>query len=516
MLGHRKLSFSDYTAILRRRRLLLLAPAVILPILAMGVAKLLPPKFKSQTLIIIEQQSVPDEYVKPVVTEDLTSRLASMREQILSRSHVQPIVERYNLYVNRHMTMDDRIEEARKNITIKAIAPEVTRASFPGFTIEFSSNDARTAQLVCGEITALFTGENLKSRAAAAENTTDFLKSQLTQAKQNLDDQDAKMAAFEREHFGALPTDQQQNSSMLTSLTTQLQAANDAVAHGEEQRSYEQSLLAQIVPSGSPDSTLPAQPDNVTVALQKELQDLKVQEADLLTHYTADYPDVVETRRKIVEVQKQLAAPHPAAAPGAAPALMLTPQQQASAAQIRATLKALDLDIQSRKVHIAQIQSQLGTYQGRIAASPELQAEWKDLTRDYETAQKFYDDLLSKMKQSSMATELELRQQGEQFRVLDEPNLPDAPSFPVMWQFLVGGLVLGLIVGGALAALKEYRDTSLRTELDVWTFTHLPTLAVVPFSRDYAKSRPQEHVAWFRRLFRRKPEAPHPVAEQGS
>jgi polysaccharide chain length determinant protein (PEP-CTERM system associated) len=516
MLGHRTLNFSDYMAILRRRRLSLLTPVVVMPIVALGIAKLLPPKFKSQTLIIIEQQSVPDEYVKPVVTEDLTSRLSSMREQILSRSHVQPIVERYNLYATRHMTMDDRIDEARKNIEIKAIAPEVSRASLPGFNIYFTASDARTAQLVCGEITSLFTGENLHTRQAAAENTTDFLKSQLAQAKQNLDDQDAKMATFEREHFGALPTDQQQNASMLTSLGTQLQAANDAQSHAEEQRSYEQSLLAQIVPSGSPDSTLPAPPDNVTVALQKELQDLKVEEADLLTHYTPDYPDVVATRRKISEVQKQLAAPRPPVAAGTAAAPVLTPQQQAQANQIRASLKAIDLDMQSRRTHIAQIQGQLGTYQGRIAASPELQAQWKDLTRDYETAQKFYDDLLGKMKQSTMATELELRQQGEQFRVLDEPNLPDAPSFPVLWQFLVGGIGLGLLLGFGFAALKEYRDTSLRTELDVWTFTHLPTLAVVPFSRDYAKTRPQEHVAWFKRLFRRHPPEQQDLAGSGS
>jgi len=515
MLGHRTLTFSDYMAILRRRRLALLTPVVVMPIVALAVAKLVPPKFKSQTLVIIEQQSVPDEYVKPVVTADLTSRLASMREQILSRSHVQPIVERYNLYSTRHMTMDDRIDEARLNIAIKAIAAETTRASLPGFTIDFTASDARTAQLVCGEITSLFTGENLHTRQAAAENTTDFLKSQLAQAKQNLDDQDTKMAAFEREHFGALPTDSAQNASMLTSLGTQLQAANDAVTHAEEQRSYEQSLLQQIVPSGSPDSTVAAPLDNVTVALQKELQDLKVEEADLMTHYTADYPDVVATRRKIAEVQKQLAAPRPPVTAASA-AASLTPQQQAAANQIRATLKAIDLDIQARRTHISQIQGQLGTYQGRINASPELQAQWKDLTRDYETAQKFYDDLLGKMKQSTMATELELRQQGEQFRVLDEPNLPDAPSFPVLWQFLVGGLGLGLLLGIGMAALKEYRDTSLRTELDVWTFTHLPTLAVVPFSRDYAKSRPQEQVAWFRRLFRRHPPEPQVPAESGN
>jgi polysaccharide chain length determinant protein (PEP-CTERM system associated) len=517
MLGHRKLQISDYVGIMRRRRLTLLLPTVLLPLVAITCAKLLPPTYKSQTLVIVDQQSVPDEYVKPVVTQDLDSRLASMREQILSRSHVQPIVERYNLYGSKRMTLDERIDATRKDIVIRTILPEAgtgNHNSMPGFTISFTANDARTAQLVCGEITSLFTGENLHTRQEAAENTTDFLKSQLSQAKQNLDDQDAKMAQFERAHFGTLPTDEPQNATMLGSLNTQLQAANDALVHAEEQKSYQQSILNQLQPSSPGQAPAPAV-DSVTLAEQQELQQLKVQEADLLTHYTPDYPDVVATRRRIAEVQKQLAAPHPPAAAGTVAAPTLTPQQQTSANQLRASARALDMDIQARKNHIAQIQAQIGTYQSRIQASPELQAQWKDLTRDYDTAQKFYDDLLAKMKQSTMATELELRQQGEQFRVLDEPNLPDAPSFPVLWQFLVGGLVGGLIIGFGLAALKEYRDTSLRTEFDVWTFTNLPTLAVVPFSRDYADVSPAVRIAWFRRLFRRKP-APQTVAESGA
>ena len=200
MLGHRKLSSEDYLDILRRRALLILLPLVLLPLIALGATFFLTPQFISQTLVIIDHQKVPDEYVKPVISSDLDSRLASMKEQILSRSRIQPIIERYDLYASRGASMDDRLDKARKNIAIKPIHSEIAHTGgLPGFYISFTANDAHTAQLVCGEITSLFLSANLKSREDSAEGTTDFLKSQLADAKRNLDEQDAKLAAFQRQ-----------------------------------------------------------------------------------------------------------------------------------------------------------------------------------------------------------------------------------------------------------------------------------------------------------------------------
>jgi hypothetical protein len=157
----------------------------------------------SQTLVLIEQQKVPEDYVKPVVEEDLGARLASMKEQILSRSRIQPIIERFNLYAGGQATMDDRVEMTQKAIGVKPIPSAV--GGMPGFFITFKAQDARTAQQVCGEITSLFVSENLSAREQSAEGTTEFLKQQLADAKRNLDEQDAKLAAFEQKNIGRLP-----------------------------------------------------------------------------------------------------------------------------------------------------------------------------------------------------------------------------------------------------------------------------------------------------------------------
>ena len=182
-------------AILKRRALWLIIPALLFSIAALGVSFTLSPRYVSQTLVLIEGQKVPDDYVKPVVTTDIDERLGSMKEQILSRSRIQPIIERFNLYPGAKM--DERLDAVRKNIDIKPIRSEISHSGgLPGFYIMFTAGDARTAQQVCSEITSLFIGNDLRSRAESAQGTTDFLESQLTEAKANLDAQDAKLADF--------------------------------------------------------------------------------------------------------------------------------------------------------------------------------------------------------------------------------------------------------------------------------------------------------------------------------
>jgi len=172
--------------------------------------------------------------------------------------------------------------------------------------------------------------------------------------------------------------------------------------------------------------------------------------------------------------------------------------------QLRAQIHSADIGIQAKRKDQAQIQSQIGMYQSRIQSSPLVEQEYKELTRDYQTAQTFYDDLLTKMNQSKMATDLEKRQQGEQFRVMDEPNLPDAPFSPKRSVFVMGGLVGGFALGLLTVGLFEYSDTSLRNERDVWAFTKLPTLGVIAFSDVISDVAPQGRFALLRRSFSRR------------
>jgi polysaccharide chain length determinant protein (PEP-CTERM system associated) len=503
MLGHRALTMEDYGAILKRRWWIIVIPAVVLPIMAFAIALVIPAQYVSQTLVLVEQQTVPDEYVKPVVSEDLTARLASMKEQILSRARLTPIIERFNLFGTGKTSMDDRIDLTRKNIDIKPIHSEMARTGgLPGFFISFKASDARTAQLVTGEITSLFVNENLKSRATSVEGTQDFLRGQLADAKQKLDDQDAKLATFQQKYVGRLPGEEAPNMNMLTSLNTQLDAVTQAIARMEQDKSYEEAMLAQqqsmMSAQASSDHGGVAAPQ----AQQADLQALLNEEADLTKRYTDDYPDVVAVRRKIKELRKEMAAA-PAPAATSTPTAVSTPNRNDSIAvqQLRAQLRALEQGITLKKHDQASLQGQIRMYQDRISSSPLVQEEYKALTRDYTTAQAFYDDLLKKMNDSKMATDLEKRQQGEQFRVMDEPNLPDSPSFPNRSVFAGAGLAAGLCLGLMIVALIEYKDTSLRSERDIWAFTKLPTLSVIAFAGETESVKAKR--GW--KFWRRKP-----------
>lgn len=491
MLGHRTLGVEDYISILKKRWWIIVIPALIFPIVAYACSYLVDPQYLSQTLVLVQQQKVPDNYVKPVIAEDLTGRLASMREQILSRSRLEPIITRFNLFSGQKATMDDRLDAMRKAIEIKPIESTLARG-VPGFYITFKASDARTAQAVCGEITSMFVNENLKSREQSAEGTTDFLRHQLDDAKRSLDDQDAKLAKFQQEYVGRLPGQEEPNMNMLTSLNTQLDAATQALARMQQDLSYGQTILAQQSREFQTPETQRVAPQ----AQQLELQQLLTQEADLTARYTADYPDVVTIHRKIADLRHEMAQ---APAPVAAPTSSAPRNEPPSLLQLRAQIHAEELAIAQKKHDQAAIQGQIKMYQDRIASSPLVQEQYKTLTRDYQTAQTSYDSLRKNMQEAKMATDLERQQQGEQFTVMDEPNLPDAPSSPKRPVFAAGGLVFGLALGLAIVGLFEYRDTALRSERDIWAFTKLPTLATISLLSDIAQAPPKAK----RKLFRR-------------
>jgi polysaccharide chain length determinant protein (PEP-CTERM system associated) len=500
MLGHRTLNAEDYLFILKRRWWIIAIPTIILPLVAIGITFFIPPKYVSETLVLIDPQKVPDEFVRSVVNQNLDSRLSSMKEQILSRSSLTPIIDKYNLYADQKMTMDGRIELARNSIGIKPIRSEISGAGgLPGFNISFTASDPHTAQQVCADITSLFTGANIRQRETEARGTTEFLKEQLDEARRALDDQDAKLAAFQRQYFGMQPGDETSNINILTTLRSQLDANTQALTQLEQTKTiYNDQLAAQ--PQSGPASAAVQTPQ----AQQKELDALLAQKADLLRRYTADYPEVKEVNREIANLQKEMAEA-PAAPPPATPATpSVNPADAARAQQIKLALKSIDFQIQAKQKEQDQIQQQIRTYQARITATPEVEEQFKQLTRGQETSLALYNGLLAQTNTAKEATALENHQEGESFHVLDEAYLPESPSWPKQSVFAGGGFAAGLVLGLMIVALLEYRDTALRTERDVWDFTQLPTLAIIAWSGDVADARPIKP-SRPKRTFGRKP-----------
>jgi len=502
MLGHRPLNVEDYLFILKRHWWVIAIPTVVLPIVAVVATLYIPAQYVSQSSVQIGQQKVSNDLVKQVVTEDINSRLATIDQQIESRSSILPIVDKFNLYADQRLTTDDRIALARKNIDIQALPTGFAHSNgVPGFTIAFTASDAHTAQMVCAEITSLFISANLHAQQDFTGDTTDFLKEQLDNAKHTLDDQEAKKADFERKYFGMRPEDEGQNINILNSLNTQLDASTQDLSRMEQNKTYLETTLA---------AQLAATPASVSPQTQEQqLQALLAQRDNLTQHYSAQYPDVIAINRRIADLQAKIAHPSSAQPSPAAPA---TPGGNDSLAvqDLRARIRAADQGIQQKRAEQAQINKQIRDYQARIQSTPQVEEEYEQLTRDSQTSQALYDSDLAKLNQAQQATDLQNRQEGETFSVLDAANLPDNPTYPKRKVFASGGLAGGVALGLLIVALLEYRDTALRTERDVWAFTKLPTLAVIAWSGDVAERKPGKF-ARLKRPFRRKPK--EPVAE---
>ena len=504
MLGHRALNVEDYLAIFKRRWWIVVIPTVILPIAAIALTFVIPPVYESQSLVLIDQQKVPENFVQPIVNEDLDSRVASMNEQIESRSSLQPIVDKYNLYGDQRLDMDARIAKVRKDITMAPIRSEISRSNgLPGFRIFFKASDPRTAQQVCAELTSLFTKVNLNSREAAAEGTTSFIKERLEQAQHDLNDQDAKVAAFTRLHFGMLPDDEKSNLDLLGTLNAQLDAANGQLQTMNQQEVGEEAMLAQ---QSAPVATTPiGAAVQTSQAEQAELDRLLAQRDELTARYSEEYPNVRAVNRQIADLQAQMAkeADAPPPAPTAPTATAPNRPDSATVQNLRASLAALRTAIQSKRKQQESIEQQIRVYQGRVQSTPQVAEEYKELTRDYQTTLSSYQALLVQSQKADEATDLEQRQEGETFTVLDQANLPDSPTSPKPIVYAGGGLAAGLGLGLMIVALLEYRDTALRSERDVWAFTQLPTLAVIAWSAGMQESKPGM-LARLKRPFSRK------------
>lgn len=485
MITNRELTVDDYLGVLRRHLWLILVPTLVAPAIGFAVSYLFPPKYTSTSTVLVEEPKVPGDLVKPIITEDALRRLTGLEQQVLSRSRLQPVIEHLGL-AKTEEEQEDVMGAIRSGVAVSPV-PLTTASTtgkkalsaaaqndVPGFNVSLTYSNARVSQQLCNQITSMLIEENLKSREQVAQGTTDFLNRQVDEAKRALDEQDAKLAAFKRQYVGQLPEDADSNLKVLMGLNSQLDASTQAINRAQQDKAYAESVLAQQVASwkASSSSTSPQ-------ALQQQLTNLQGQLIQLQARYTDDYPDVVKTKADIAEIQKELNAINNAKpdTSGVKVNLAEPPEIQ----QLRVQIHQYEEAIQQGTAQQKRLQDQIKVYQGRVALSPAVEEEYKKLTRDYDSAQKFYDDLLSKRSESEMAYNAEQQQQGEQFHLLNPANLPSDPSFPNRLLFAGGGAGAGLALGLGLTLWLEFKDKSIRNELDVEAAMELPTLISLPW-----------------------------------
>jgi uncharacterized protein involved in exopolysaccharide biosynthesis len=201
----------------------------------------------------------------------------------------------------------------------------------------------------------------------------------------------------------------------------------------------------------------------------------------LQARYTDDYPDVIKIKKDVAELQRRLNEANAASTNTTTADNKENLSEPPEIRQLRLQIHQYQQVITQATRDQQRLEQQIKLFQGRVALSPAVEEQYKKLTRDYDSAQKLYDDRLAKKNESEMHLAMEREQQGEQMRLLNPANLPEAPSFPNRWLFAGGGLGAGLALGVGLALWLELRDSSLRTESDVLAVLELPVLSQVPW-----------------------------------
>jgi polysaccharide chain length determinant protein (PEP-CTERM system associated) len=478
MIRNGEISMSEVKRILRKYWWILPLTIVIGGALGLGATMVLPKKFTSQSRVQIHEQTVSTDILKPVLTDATNQRLVSMQEKILSRTQLQAIIEKFGLYSSdrEKMHMEDLVLKLRS--AIEVTPPETTLGvqsrQLPGFYINVTFDNPEIAQRICSEITAKFMEQNAKIINDGGIRTTKFLADQAEEAKRNLDEQDAKLAEFKKKYMGSLPDQQQANLSLLQTMDSQLEATTQAISRAQQDKAMNESLLASQL--GTWKATKSG--GTPTETLEQQLTTLQEQLSTLQSRYTPEHPDVIKTKGQIEQLKKRMAeAPNNNQAATSTAAAEIEPP---AIQQLRAKLRQDDLSIADLTKRQSQIQSQISLTQGRLQLSPEVEQQFKELMRGYQSASDSYNELLKKHDQASIATDYNRQQEGEQFSMEDPPSLPMTPSFPKKPIFAGGGLAGGLALGLGVLYLLAALDSSMHSERDVEACLKLPVLAMVP------------------------------------
>jgi len=496
-------SLEQYWGIVSRRRWWIVLPMFVVWAAVWGISWFLPASYRSETLILIEQQKVPEQYVVSNVANDLQDRLQSMTQQIMSRTRLLRIIEQFDLYAGSRsrMTEEQIVDRMRKDIEIQLVQAPGRKDDLSAFRVSYSSRDPRVAQQVTNELTSLFIEDNLQSRRQQSQSTTGFLDSQMQEARQKLSGQEERVRDFKTHYLGELPTQMQSNVQILTGLQARLQGATESLSQSRQQKTYFESLLAQYravhdsLSRGGDQGQLPP-------ALDEEIARLKAQLAEVASRYTEKHPDYKKLKEQLqtAERMRDKIASEVKTAPLAGtddktPATYRDLKDMSAMLQIESQLKANEVEIANRQQQVKSLEAQIDDYQKRINEAPVREQQLADLTRDYDQSRANYESLLAKRNQSELATNLEERQQGEQFRILDPASLPQKPYKPDRLLLSAIGLLLGCALAAVITGGLELSDDRIQGESDLEGVVTAPILSEIPALRTAAEE------TWARRRF---------------
>jgi len=489
MLPGKTYNPEDIVRILKARIWVLLVPFAIISAATALLVHTLPDRYRSETVILVVPQRVPEEYVRSTVTTRIEDRLQSLVQQILSRSRLERIIQDFDLYVEERRTgiMEDVVESMRRDIGVNILPGEAFRISYTGA-------DPRTVTRVTERLASLFIEENFRDREVLAEGTNQFLEAQLEDARRRLIEQEKKVEGYRRKFAGQLPSQLESNLQVLQNSQLQVQAIAESINRDRDRRLILERQIADLEQQEQANLVVAAPPSADLGANASPAQRLVAAKASLATlqlRLKPDHPDLQRLNRLIRDLENKVEQ-EAQDTPVSAEAAEVSPAETARRrrlAELKLEMQLLDHQIDEKQNDQQRLRGQIGSYQTRVEAAPTRESEMTELTRDYQTLQEMYKSLLSKKEESTIAANLERRQIGEQFKLLDPARVAQRPYSPNRPRLTLIGMAAGLAIGALLVGLMEYRDKSFKTDEEIMRVLSLPVLAVVPVMLTQSEQR---------------------------
>jgi polysaccharide chain length determinant protein (PEP-CTERM system associated) len=442
-----------------------------------------PKLYRSSTLVLVSPQKIPQDYVKATVTSTVQDRLQSIAREILSRTRLEQVISEYKLYPEKvnSSTMEDVVKSMLKDIVVDV--PKQKEQNY--FSISYIGKNPLVVATVTNKLASLFIAENVKIREQQAQGTSEFLESQLKINKEKVDQAQTSISSFKRQHINELPENRDANLKILEQLHLQSQKINESIKGAEDRKLIIQNQLANTPYLGETLSSTGSSRAELSTSstgsppMVLQLSQLKNQLENLQATYTGNHPDIIVTKKKIADLEKKLAVElsNSKKGKGGDPAI---DQYNYIQGERKAQLSILDREISRLKREDEQTRTMIAGYQARIENTPSRELALSTMTREFNNLNETYQVLLRKNSEAQQAEDLELRQKGEQFRIIDPARVPEKPFKPDIPKVLVIGLALGLGLGFIMTYIREQMDRSFRDAEDLETTLGLKVLANVP------------------------------------
>jgi len=478
-------SLQDYIEIAKRRKWWIIIPFVVCLALSFGYYKKLPKIYRTTTTILVVPPEVPVAYISPTVKSTASERLNTLRQEMLSRTRLEKVIEEFNLYpeLRQKMAMEEIIEVMRKAIEI-----EVRRGTGPDtFAISYLGRDPRTVMMVTNRLASLFIEENLTAREKQAATTSTFLEMELSTVEAKLKNKETEIQRIKQRHMGELPEQLNANLSILKSLQDQLESINQRIKLTKEMRLMLQNQLSQL--STLPNNVVASNVGSESVEeshLDPRLTQLKEELNQLLSVYTEKHPDVAAIRNQIAKLEKDTPPQqeneiplHGDVSESSGPDVHQSALNPFSI-QLEQQLNQIDTEIAKLRAEQESLEGKIAIYRSRVENTPKREQELAGLIRDHKLLQDYYSSLRNKIFQAKMAENLERRQKGEQFKILDPAVMPEKPFKPSRKKIMFFGAFFGLVLGCGLGYMREAMDRSFHKADDVELFLELPVVAAIP------------------------------------